>query len=217
MGCMKTLMLRASVTCCAILIVLTTVAAQRPGAPIEQWMNPGVGPASPSNAEQFVRGTDAAFIGDLESVDASFADSQQDYLFTHLHFRVREWLYNAKGRQNDDRMDVWTLGGTYIERDGKRVVTGTADIGRRLRQGGTYFVPVKYAYRTNLAWYGKPLLVATDALASVENEHVVSVAPKSDWPQRIIASVVLTSPTPAAAGTERERFLGAIRLAAARK
>jgi hypothetical protein len=89
--------------------VLLAADKQRPGVPQEQWVNPGVGPGAATDAVQFVRRTDGAFIGVLEKASADVADSRlREALYTRLQFRVTEWLYNSPGRSSTDRIDVLT-------------------------------------------------------------------------------------------------------------
>jgi hypothetical protein len=192
------------------------VSAQQRGQQ-DQWVNPGVGPSSPTDATLFVRGTDGAFVGVLESVSVKFADDEQRWLFTSLRFRVTEWLYNTAGRSVLDRVDVLTVGGTYAERGNQRVPTGTADIAKGLRVGGHYFVPVKYASLPDHPWNGEPLLAGVDALTELRDQLAASVQSRSRWADAIAANDGVTQPTPGAPLSQRERFMAAIRAAAVRK
>jgi hypothetical protein len=193
--------------------VATGLAAQRQPEPVEHWYNPGVGAGAPRDVAKFIASADGMFVGRLEGVSVAFIDKEQKLLITTLRFAPTEWIKRS-AHATDNKIDVLTTGGTYVEVDGRRSARKPADIAKDLQHGAEYLVAVEYEDRPNLAWTGQHTLIGEDAFSRLDGGDVRPVLP-SNWLQAVLAQAPRTLPAPGQFPNRRDLVLATLRAAAA--
>src|SRR5687767_11037722 len=102
----------------AFIIAATGLAVQIQQEPVEHWYNPGVGAGAPRDVAKFIATADAMFVGRFEELSVAFIDNEQKWLLTTLRFAPTEWIKRS-AHATDNKIDVLTSGGTYVESGGR--------------------------------------------------------------------------------------------------
>jgi hypothetical protein len=195
-------------------IAATGLAAQSQQEPIEHWYNPGVGAGAPRDVAKFIATADGVFVGQLEDVSVAFIDDkEQKWLFTTLRFAPSEWIKRS-AHVTDNKIDVLTSGGTYVEVGGRRSARKPAEVANALQRGAEYLVAVDYEERPNLAWTGRHILIGKDAFSRLDPSDVRPVLP-SNWLDAVLAQAPRALPAPGQFPSRRDLVLATLRAAAA--
>jgi hypothetical protein len=197
----------------AFIIAATGLVAQTKQEPVEHWVNPGIGAGAPRDVAKFIAGADGMFVGRLEGVSIAFIDKEQKLLITTLRFAPTEWIKRS-AHATDNKIDVLTSGGTYVEVGGRRSARKPAEVADALQRGAEYLVTVDYEERPGLAWTGRHILIGKDAFSRLDGGDVRPVLP-SNWLEAVLAQAPQTLRAPGRFPNRRDLVLATLRAAAA--
>jgi hypothetical protein len=164
----------------------------------------------PTDLSVFLASTELVFLGRAESVGVTFLPGDTDHVYTRITFLPIEFM---RGASPGGVVDVWELGGSYVETAGGRQARSVAAVAKNIEIGGLYFVPTGRISIPPVS--GLHLLRNGDALVRLDAGALVSMSDRRGWARAVIAQGQQTIQTPGPPVDERTAFLAALRRAAA--
>jgi hypothetical protein len=206
--------LRLVVASCVAIVGLgePTARATPSQVPGEVVVEGGMQLPSSFDLDQFFAHIDLAFVGSADTVAVQFLGQDHDHPFTRMTFRPTEIIKGSLSLSNT--VDVWTYGGTYVDRPAGREVLNPAGIAREIQKGASYFVPVTHLNTPQLD--GKFVLAGDDALAKIDATQVSALSFFRNWVSAVIANGRAQYTAPGPPPADATLFLNALRSAASR-
>ena len=201
---------------CAILIgAPSSVSAQEP-IPGEIVQTTGDPIGSAQDLAVFFARTKLAFIGTFESASPVVIADRHHSVFTRMIFKPTEFIKGSPPAMPSGTLEVWRLGGSYVETPTGRQPVRPAGFVRLLQPGGVYFV-ASNSFDDRPGLEGRYILRGDDSLVRVEGGQAVGVGGVyyNDWATAVIRQGRAAMPTPGILPDDAAAFLTAIRHGAA--
>ena len=184
--------------------------------PGEIVQNVGDPQGSIQNLAVFFAHTKLAFLGAVDNVAPILLPEPdgRDAVFTRMTFKPTEFLKGSPPVGFVGTLDVWTLGGSYVETSTGRRPFRPARITQGLQPGAVYFVAV-----ATIDGYpsldGRYVMRGDDSLVRIDGGQATALGWGTDWLTAVIVQGRASMTTPGVVPDDATAFLTAIRRAAA--